>query len=204
MELVFGTTSERKVKDLENIINELNLDIQVLSMADIGWDRGEIEEDGDTLEANSLIKAEALLDFCKDHNLEYPIIADDAGLFVDALGGEPGIYTARYADDERKVNPELPKHQCVIKLLRKMEGIDNREARYKCCVTTMMPDGNYYQEIGVSEGKIADEIMGDLTKPYFYAVFIVNGSDVVFNKLQGKELDDTYRYKALRKALKRL
>lgn len=204
MELVFGTTSERKVKDLENIINELNLDIQVLSMADIGWDRGEIEEDGDTLEANSLIKAEALLDFCKDHNLEYPIIADDAGLFVDALGGEPGIYTARYADDERKVNPELPKHQCVIKLLRKMEGIDNREARYKCCVTTMMPDGNYYQEIGVSEGKIAEEIMGDLTRPYFYAVFIVNGSDVVFNKLQGKELDDTYRYKALRKALKRL
>ena len=204
MELVFGTTSERKVKDLENIINELNLDIQVLSMADIGWDRGEIEEDGDTLEANSLIKAEALLDFCKDHNLEYPIIADDAGLFVDALGGEPGIYTARYADDERKVNPELPKHQCVIKLLRKMEGIDNREARYKCCVTTMMPDGNYFQEIGVSEGKIAEEIMGDLTRPYFYAVFIVNGSDVVFNKLQGKELDDTYRYKALRKALKRL
>ena len=197
MELVFGTTSERKVKDLENIVNELNLDIKVLSMADIGWDRGEIEEDGDTLEANSLIKAEALLDFCKDHNLEYPIIADDAGLFVDALGGEPGIYTARYADDERKENPELPKHQCVIKL-------DNREARYKCCVTTMMPDGNYYQEIGVSEGKIADEIMGDLTKPYFYAVFIVNGSDVVFNKLQGNELDDTYRYKALRKALKRL
>ena len=59
MKLIFGTTNKRKVEDLQNIINEMNLDIQVVSMEDIGWDRGEIEENGSTIEDNSLIKAQA-------------------------------------------------------------------------------------------------------------------------------------------------
>ena len=60
MKLIFGTTNKRKVEDLQNIINEMNLDIEVISMEDIGWDRGEIEENGSTIEDNSLIKAQAI------------------------------------------------------------------------------------------------------------------------------------------------
>lgn len=60
MKLIFGTTNKRKVEDLQNIINEMNLDIQVVSMEDIGWDRGEIEENGSTIEDNSLIKAQSI------------------------------------------------------------------------------------------------------------------------------------------------
>ena len=203
MNLIFGTTNKRKVEDLQNIINEMNLDIQVLSMEDIGWDRGEIEENGFTIEENSLIKATAILSFCKDNNIEYPIMTDDAGLFVDALNGEPGIYTARYADDELALNPNLPKYQCVIKLLRKLNNQENRNAKYRCCVTIMMPSGDYNQEIGESNGTIAKEIIGELKKPYFYSVFILEGTNVVFNELKGKELDNTYRYNALRKSLKK-
>ena len=132
MKLIFGTTNKRKVEDLQNIINEMNLDIQVVSMEDIGWDRGEIEENGSTIEDNSLIKAQAILSFCNDHNIQYPIMTDDAGLFVDALNGEPGIYTARYADDELSLDPTLPKHQCVVKLLRNLNGEENRKAKYRC------------------------------------------------------------------------
>lgn len=203
MNLIFGTTNKRKVEDLQNIINEMNLDIQVLSMEDIGWNRGEIEETGFTIEENSLIKATAILSFCKDNNIEYPIITDDTGLFVDALNGEPGIYTARYADDELALNPNLPKYQCVIKLLRKLNNQENRNAKYRCCVTIMMPSGDYNQEIGESNGTIAKEIIGELKKPYFYSVFILEGTNVVFNELKGKELDNTYRYNALRKSLKK-
>lgn len=203
MKLIFGTTNKRKIEDLQNTINEMNLDIEVLSMKDIGWDRGEIEEYGLSIEENSLIKAQAILSFCNDHDINYPIITDDAGLFVDELNGEPGIYTARYADDELAINSKLPKHQCVIKLLRKLDNKENRRATYRCCVTTMMPDGNYHQELGESEGLIANEIIGDLTKPYFYSVFILNGTNVSFNKLKPNELDNTYRYNALRKSLKR-
>ena len=65
MNLIFGTTNKRKVEDLQNIINEMNLDIQVLSMEEIGWNRGEIEETGFTIEENSLIKATAIYLFAK-------------------------------------------------------------------------------------------------------------------------------------------
>ena len=64
MKLIFGTTNKRKVEDLQNIINEMNLNIEVVSMEDIGWDRGEIDENGSTIEENSLIKARAILSFC--------------------------------------------------------------------------------------------------------------------------------------------
>lgn len=203
MKLIFGTTNKRKTEDLQNIINKMNLDIEVISMEDIGWDRGEIDENGKTIEENSLIKARAILSFCHDHNIEYPIMTDDAGLFVDVLNGEPGIYTARYADDELVLDPSLPKYQCVVKLLRKMNGEENRNAKYKCCVTIMMQNGDYHQEIGESEGTIANEIIGELKKPYFYSVFILNGTNVAFNKLNGEDLENTYRYNAIRKSLKR-
>ncbi|MBQ6324235.1 MAG: non-canonical purine NTP pyrophosphatase [Bacilli bacterium] len=203
MKIIFGTTNKRKVQDLQNIIDEMELNIEVIGMEDIAWDRGEIEETGSTIEENSLIKAQAISAFCKDHNIEYPIITDDSGLFVDSLNGEPGVYTARYADDELSKDPSLPKYQCVIKLLRNLSEEENRKAQYKCCVTTIMPNGDYHQEVGVSEGIIAKEIIGELKKPYFYSVFILNGTDVAFNELKGEELDNTYRYNALRKSLKR-
>ena len=201
MKLIFGTTNKRKIEDLQNIINEMNLDIEVISMEDIGWDRGEIDENGTTIEENSLIKAQAILLFCQEHNIHYPIMTDDAGLFVDALNGEPGIYTARYADDELSLDTSLPKHQCVVKLLRKMDGKENRKAKYRCCVTSMMPNGDYHQEIGESEGTISNNIIGELNKPYFYSIFVLNNTDVAFNELKGEELDNTYRYNAIRKSL---
>ncbi len=203
MKIIFGTTSQRKIEDLQSIINEMNLELEVLSMADIGWDRGEIEETGSTIKENSLIKANAILSFCKEHNFENPIITDDTGLFVDALNGEPGVYTSRYADDELLLNPNLPKYQCVIKLLNKLKGEKNRNATYKCCVTIMMPNGKYHQEIGESKGTISEKIIGELKKPYFYSVFMLEGTDVAFNCLKAKDLNNTYRYKALRKSLRK-
>ena len=204
MKLIFGTTSKRKVEDLQNIVNEMNLDIQVLNMKDIGWDKGEIDEDGLTLEENSLIKAQAILSFCKKHKLEYPIITDDAGLFVDYLNGEPGIYTSRYADDELEKDKNLPKHQCILKLLRKLERVENRSATYKCCVTIMMPNGKYSQVTGESKGTIVKEITDVIKPPFFYSVFMLEKTDVPFSELKGHILDNTYRYSALRKALRKI
>ena len=204
MKIVFGTTNKRKKEDLQSIINELNLDIEVLNMDDINWDRGEIEENGLTIEENSLIKAQAVRSFCIDNDLMYPIITDDTGLFVDSLNGEPGIYTVRYADDELAKDSTLPDYQCVIKLLRKLKDKDNRDASFKCCVTLMMPNGDYYQELGESKGYIKEDMPSEFIKPYHYCVFALNSLDKPFNMLNEEELKDTFRYKALRKALKRL
>jgi len=204
MKVIFGTTNNRKVEDLNNLSKLLGIDLEILSMSDIGWNLGEIEETGLTIYENSLIKAKAIHEFCIENNFDYPIICDDAGLFCDALDGEPGIYTARYADDELEIDPSLPKYQCVIKLLRNLKNISNRDAKYKCVVTCMFSDGTYFQEYGESKGYIAEEIIGELKKPYFYSVFILEGYQVAFNQLSSDEIKDTYRYNALRKTLSKV
>ena len=204
MKVIFGTTNERKVEDLSNLSKSLGLDLDILSLGDIGWNLGEIEESGKTLEENSLIKANAIYCFCKENDINYPIITDDAGLFVDALDGEPGIYTGRYADEEIKKDPTLPKYQCVFKLLNKLEDVSDRSAKYVCVVTCMLPDGTYFQESAESKGVISKAVMGDIKKPYFYSIFILSGLNKIFSELKDDELKDTYRYNALKKVLKKI
>lgn len=201
MIVIFGTTNERKTDDLRNMIKKMGLDMEVKSLVDIGWNRGDILETGETLDENSLIKAKAIYDFCRDKGICYPILSDDAGLFVESLNGEPGVYTGRYADEEIKKNPSLPKYECVNKLLRKLNGVSNRRAYYKCVVTCMYSDGTYFQESGISNGKIADSIVEPLKKPYFYSIFELANSSKTFNLLEGEELNNTYRYLAFNKVL---
>ncbi len=202
--IIFGTTNERKTQDLKNMIKKLELDIEVKSLADIRWDRGEIQETGKTLEENSLIKATAIFNFCKDNNINYPILTDDAGLFVESLNGELGIYTGRYADEELKQELTLPKHECVNKLIRKLNGITNRRAYYKCIVICMYSDGTYFQDSGLSYGEITESIVEPIKKPYFYSVFKLINTDKTFNLFNEEELNDSYRYSALSKVLVKL
>lgn len=204
MKIIFGTTNKRKVKDLLKVINELNLDIEILSLDDIKWNLGEIEENGKTIEENSLIKAQSIYKFCKNNNINYPIITDDSGLFVECLNGEPGIYTARYAEKELALDNTLPKYYGVIKLLNKMNNMQNRKAIYRCCVTCMLSNGTYFQEIEESEGTITKQIISELKKPYFYSIFVVNDFSKVFNDLSDDEIKDTFRFKALRKTLTKI
>lgn len=204
MKIIFGTTNDRKVVDLQKVVADLNLDVQVLGLKDNGWNLGEIMENGKTIEENSLIKAYSIRDFCQNNNINLPIITDDAGLFCEGLNNEPGVYTARYADDERKMDSTLPKYHCVIKLLRNLEGITNRNAVYRCAITYMLPSGIYFQEIGESHGTIANEIIGELVKPYFYSVFILDEYNKVFSNLNDDELSNTYRYMAFKKVLKKI
>ena len=201
MKIIFATTNKRKISDLLKITKDL--DIEILTLDDINYNLGEIEENGNTLEENSLIKAKTIYMFCKDNNINYPIISDDAGLFVESLNGEPGIYTARYAEEELKNNPNLPEYECVNKVLRKLKDNKNRKAIYKC-VVTFFNEGYYFQETAYSEGVIANEIIEPIKKPYFYSVFILKGINKVFNQLTDEELEDTYRYVALKKLIKKI
>lgn len=194
--IVFGTTNKRKIADLEAVIQEHGLDIDVLSLDDIGWDRGEIEENGTTIEENSLIKARGIYDFLKEKGLSYPIISDDSGLFVDALNGAPGIYTARFADEELRNDPTLPKYQAIYKMLNLMKGEKNRRAKYCCAITVMDNDGNYKQLVDSSEGYIDEKVNDPIKKPYLYSVFVDKISGKPFNQLNEDELKHTYRYKA--------
>lgn len=202
MDLLFATTNKRKLEDLHNIVSANKLDINILGLNDIGWKDADIEENGTSLEENSLIKARTVYAYCQSKGLSYTILTDDAGLFVETLEGEPGIYTARYADEEIKNNPTLPKYQCLYKLLEKMAEQKNRKAYYKCVTTCMFPDKAYFQEIGITEGKIAEEIKTPIKKPYFYSIFMVDEKS--FNELGLEELKKTYRYQAIENSLKKI
>lgn len=204
MKIVFATTSDRKLKDIERIIKKNNFDIEVLTLNDIGWNLGEIEESGQTLEENSQIKALAIHAFCLQKGLNYIVLADDAGLFVNSLNGEPGVYTGRYADQDLRDDPSLPKHECVNKLLRVLNNSNDRSAQYRCIVTAIYPDGKTLEEGASTNGRIAFEISEPIIKPYFYTIFTPNDYDKTFNNLTDEELYSTYRFVAIENILKRL
>ena len=106
MKMIYGTTNVNKMKDIIAIIKAHKLDIEVVSLKDIGFTE-EIEETGTTFEENSEIKANAVKEYCDKNNIEYDIITtDDAGLCVDCLNGEPGVFSARYA------GPNATQEQC--------------------------------------------------------------------------------------------
>lgn len=200
MDILFATTNKRKIEDVLEIIKENNLDIHIITLDDINYQE-EIDETGVTLAENSLIKAREVLRYCRDNHFGYSILSDDAGIFIDALDGEPGIHTTRYADLELKKDPTLPKYQCVIKALDKLKNVSNRSATYRCVVTFMYPDGNYFQVDGESKGWITDQIIEPIKKPYFYSVFCLENEVRTFNQMSPDELKDTYRYQAMRKVL---
>lgn len=201
--IIFATNNKRKLEDLKSVLNELNYDIEVLGLEDIGWSFGLIKEEYQTLEENSCYKAAVILGFCKsqDKEFNYPIISDSSALVFSNLDSESGIYTERYADDELDIRPIAPDYQCLFKLLRNLKKYASRDAVYKCVITYMMPDGQYFQETGETKGYIADSFIGSPERPYYYSIFIADGYRKLFNELNNEELKDTFRHKALRKVL---
>ncbi len=196
MDLIFGTTNKTKIEQLNQVIYSCGLDINVLSLSDIGWDRGEIDENGETCEENAEIKARAIYEFCKDKNIKIPVLADDAGLFVKALGGRPGVFTGRYASEEIKNNPSLTKAYKIKKLLQELEDVDDRSAYYKACVVYVDENGRQTTAKAKTYGTIATEFEGEVPKIVFYAIFIPEGTNKTFDQLTEKEISKTYRYTA--------
>ncbi len=130
--LIFATGNENKVKEIQEILKDIN--IEVLSKKEIGFEDLEVVEDGDTLFENSKKKALALA-----NKIDYAIIADDSGLFVDALNDKPGVHSSRYAGEEGNDDRNNEK------LLKDLEEIkeEDRTARFKAVITLITEDKDY-------------------------------------------------------------
>ena len=166
-----------------------------LSLKDIGFNE-EIDENGTTFEENSLIKAKAIKAYCEKNDINEIIMTDDAGLCIDALNGEPGVYSARYAGDH------APQIVAINKVLSKMENVkdEDRTAKFVCVLTLMMPDG----KINVARGETLGRIVrtpGPLGKLTYGPIFIPEGFDKTMNELTEEELGVTHREKALKQIL---
>ncbi|MEG1706779.1 MAG: RdgB/HAM1 family non-canonical purine NTP pyrophosphatase, partial [Clostridia bacterium] len=149
MEIILATNNKNKIREMTELLCD-RFD-KIYSLIDLNIDC-DAEETGATFAENSLIKARAIQMFPQAQD-KY-ILADDTGLCVDALNGEPSINSARYAGDHNdKANRD--------KLLSKLQGVTNRSARFNCVITLIYPDRHFLQVEGSTEGRILTQEIGE-------------------------------------------
>ena len=179
--LVFATNNTHK---LEEVSAMLGTSVSLMSLNDIGC-HTDIPETGTTLEENALIKAR----YIHEH-YGMDCFADDTGLEVDALDGEPGVYSARYAGGAG--------HDSVAnmkKLLARMEGVTDRRARFRTVIALIL-DGEVHEFEGIVRGTIATEPHGDGGFGYD-PVFIPEGYDRTFAELGDVKNHISHRARAV-------
>jgi len=147
MKFVLASNNQKKLKEMREILSELGFEVVAQSEAGVNI---EVEETGSTFEENAMLKAMAVMEATG-----LPAIADDSGLMVDALGGAPGIYSARYGGEECGTDAER-----IEFLLRNMGDTENRSARFVSTIACVFPDGGRIITRGECEGLILKEQRG--------------------------------------------
>ena len=148
MKLILASNNKNKLREFRQLVKDLP--IELISQKEAGCDF-EVEETGTTFEENAFLKASAVT-----NATGCAAVADDSGLCVDALNGEPGIYSARYGLGHEASDTERYQY-----LLKKLEGIKNRSARFVCCICCTFPDGRVLKSHGECEGEILLRPEGD-------------------------------------------
>jgi XTP/dITP diphosphohydrolase len=144
MELIFGTHNNNKLIEIHKLLPS---GYMLKSLTDLNYD-SEIEETGLTLEENALIKARTIFNTFKKDSF-----ADDSGLEVSALGGKPGVFSARYAGNHRNAEDNTQK------ILREMKGITDRQAQFRT-VIALIVEGTEYLFEGIIKGEISNSPLG--------------------------------------------
>ena len=174
MKLVLATHNEHKVTELSRMLEDL--DVEILSVRDLP-DLPDVVEDGETLEANAVKKASAI-----SAATGLPALADDTGLEVEPLGGEPGVFSARYA------GPGATYADNNRKLLAALEGVpaERRRAVFRCVVAVALPGGGVRTVEGRTRGSIIDAPRGRLGFGYD-PIFLPDGSTRTYAEMTQTE-----------------
>ena len=184
-DIVFATNNPHKLKEARELYQD---SFNVLSLDDIGC-HDDIPETADTLEGNALIKAQWVAD---KYGLD--CFADDTGLLVDALNGEPGVYSARYA------GPHCSPADNMVLLLKKLDGVKNRNATF-ATVVALISGGQQHLFRGEVTGEIASSPRG--TNGFGYdPVFIVENSGLTFAEMDAETKNNvSHRGRAMKKLM---
>lgn len=183
MKLVFATHNQHKLRELQQIIKN---DIQLISLDDLNYST-EIEETGNTLVENALLKARFIYE-----RYSISTFADDTGLEIDALNGAPGVYSARFAgEDKNAVNN-------MNKVLDLMKGLTNRKARFKTVIALVL-NGKEFLFEGIVEGNILETPVG--TNGFGYdPIFQPMGYSISFAQMDSETKNKiSHRGKAVEK-----
>ncbi|MBO4461313.1 MAG: RdgB/HAM1 family non-canonical purine NTP pyrophosphatase [Lachnospiraceae bacterium] len=191
MRIIFATGNEGKLREIREILSDLGLEI--VSMKEAGI-KADIVEDGKSFKENALIKARAISKIAKGEL----VMADDSGLVIDALNGEPGIYSARYMGEDTSYDI---KNNAILERMKGFKG-EERSARFVCAVAAVITDDDgqvrEYTTEGAFEGVIADEIAGANGFGYD-PIFYVPEKHMTSAELTSEEKNElSHRGKALR------
>lgn len=170
MKLVFATNNKNKIKEIKQLLDN---SIDLLSLEDIGC-LEDIPETADTIEGNAIQKAQYVYE-----NYGYNCFADDTGLEIEALNGEPGVYSARYAGEQKNANENMDK------VLKKLEKMSNRNAQFKTIIALII-DGKTTCFEGKIKGKITLKKSGSEGFGYD-PIFQPEGYSITFSEMQLKE-----------------
>ena len=170
MQLVFASNNKNKIKEIQLLVPST---IQILSLDDIGCTE-DIAETADTIEGNAMLKANYVTE-----KYGYDCFADDSGLEVDALNGEPGVFSARYAGEPK--NDE----NNIDKLLANLKDLENKKANFKT-VICLNSKGKQHLFTGIIHGQIIEERIG--TNGFGYdPIFVADGYQKTFAELTLEE-----------------
>ncbi len=185
MELVFATNNKHKVREISDLLDS---NFRILGLADLNITE-DIPEEAETLEENALFKARYVHEKTGKN-----VFADYTGLEVVALGGAPGVYSARYAGENKSFDDNIEK------LLREMNGADDRSARFRTVIALIL-DGTEYLFEGTVDGEITRERRGNGGFGYD-PVFLASGYDRTFAEIPLSEKNKiSHRAKAMRQLL---
>ncbi len=191
--VILSSGNKHKISEIKDILKGMSF--EVVSKDDLGYTDFDVEEDGSTLEENAFKKAEEL------HRLVKGIvIADDTGLFVDALNGDPGVYSARYAGE-----PVSYKENNIL-LLRNLKDVpaEKRTAYFKTVMAVIFEDGRRVSAEGRVDGTIAFEERGENGFGYD-PLFIVEDTGRTFSEMTEEEKNNvSHRARALRNLREKL
>lgn len=151
-QVLFATGNEGKMREIRSILADTGAEVLSMKEAGVSVD---IVEDGTTFEENALIKARAVAAALTE--TDSVVLADDSGLVIDALGGEPGIYSARYMGENTSYEEKN------ANLIGRLEGVpdERRTARFVCAIAAVMPDGREFMVRAAIEGRIGYEQKGE-------------------------------------------
>ena len=153
MKVIFATGNMGKMREIRAIMSDTDAEVLSMKEADVYTD---VVEDGSTFMENAFIKARAVAKLVKEKGIKAAVVADDSGLVVDALNGEPGIYSARYLGED---TPYKIKN---AKIIERLEGVEDekRTARFVCAMAVVFPDGSEDSYEATYEGRIGYEEKG--------------------------------------------
>jgi len=188
-EIIIATKNAGKVKEFQKLFSEK--DITVKSLLDFK-NCPDVEENGETFVENAVIKAKAIA-----HYFNKVAIADDSGLAIDALGGRPGVYSARYAGEQKNDQDNMEK------VLKELEGVPfaERTARFHCALAVAFPDGPTKVVEGTCEGYISEEPKGTNGFGYDPIFYVPDKEKTMAEISSGEKNEISHRANALKKLL---